>query len=70
MTAIIIVVSGLQVVPSDMKVSWQVTGIRKDPWAKAHRIEVKEDKPDKERHRYIYSELYGQPADKGKYYRE
>ena len=25
---------------SDMKVSWQVTGIRKDPWANANRIQV------------------------------
>jgi hypothetical protein len=31
-----------------MKVSWQVTGIRKDPWANAHRISVEEDKPAKE----------------------
>ena len=31
-----------------MKVSWHVTGIRKDPWANAHRIQVEEDKPDKE----------------------
>ncbi len=47
-----------------MKVSWQVTGIRKDPWANAHRIQVEEDKPDKERGYYIYPDLYGQPAEK------
>ena len=46
-----------------MKVSWQVTGIRKDPWANAHRIQVEEDKPDKERGYYIYPDLYGQPAE-------
>jgi hypothetical protein len=50
---------------SGMKVSWQVTGIRKDPWANAHRVQVEEDKPDKERGRYIYPDLYGQSADKG-----
>ena len=50
---------------SGMKVSWQVTGIRKDPWANAHRIEVEEDKPDKERGYYTYPDLYGQPAEKG-----
>ena len=50
---------------SGMKVSWQVTGIRKDPWANAHRIEVEEDKPDKERGYYIYPDLYGQPAENG-----
>jgi hypothetical protein len=32
-----------------MKVSWNITGIRKDPSANAHRIQVEEDKPDKER---------------------
>lgn len=29
---------------SGLKVSWQITGIRKDPWANAHRIEVEEGK--------------------------
>ena len=50
---------------SGMKVSWQVTGIRKDPWANAHRIKVEEDKPDKERGYYLYPDLYGQTAEKG-----
>jgi hypothetical protein len=50
---------------SGMKVSWQVTGIRKDPWANAHRISVEEDKPAKERGYYTYPELYGQPEEKG-----
>jgi len=40
-----------------MKVSWQVTGIRKDPWANANRIEVEEDKPTKERGYYLYPDL-------------
>jgi hypothetical protein len=50
---------------SGMKVSWQVTGIRKDPWANAHRIEVEEDKPAKERGYYLHPDLYGQPEEKG-----
>ena len=41
-----------------MKVSWQVTGIRKDPSANAHRIRVEEDKPAKERGYYTYPELF------------
>jgi hypothetical protein len=49
---------------SGMKVSWQVTGIRKDSWANAHRIQVEENKQDNERSYYIYPELYGQPAEK------
>ena len=28
-----------------MKVSWQVTGVRRDPWALEHRVKVEEDKP-------------------------
>jgi hypothetical protein len=50
---------------SGMKVSWQVTGIRKDPWANANRIEVEDDKPDKERGYYLHPDLYGQPEEKG-----
>jgi hypothetical protein len=50
---------------SGMKVSWQVTGIRKDPWANAHRIEVEEDKSDKERGYYLHPDLYGQPEENG-----
>ena len=50
---------------SGMKVSWQVTGIRKDPWANAHRIQVEEDKPAKERGYYLHPDVYGQPEDKG-----
>ncbi len=47
-----------------MKVSWQVTGVRVDAWAKAHRIQVEEDKPAEERGRYLHPELYNQPEEK------
>lgn len=45
-----------------LKVSWQVTGIRQDPYAEQHRIPVEEDKPLEERGTYLYPEGYGQPA--------
>lgn len=48
-----------------MKVSWQVTGIRQDPYANTHRILVEEQKPAKERGYYLHPELYGQPEEKG-----
>jgi hypothetical protein len=48
---------------SGMKVSWQVTGIRKDPWANAHRVQVEEEKPDKERGYYLHPDVYGQPEE-------
>ena len=50
---------------SGMKVSWQVTGIRKDPWANAHRVQVEEDKPEKERGYYLHPYLHGQAEEKG-----
>ena len=48
-----------------LKVSWQVTGIRQDAWANAHRIPVEEVKPEKERGSYLHPELFGQPEEKG-----
>jgi hypothetical protein len=48
----------------NVKVSWQVTGIRQDPWANAHRIPVEEEKPEKTRGFYLHPELYNQPIEK------
>ena len=48
-----------------MKVSWQVTGIRQDQWAKANPTKVEQDKATKDRGHYLYPELFGQPAEKG-----
>jgi hypothetical protein len=45
---------------SGMKVSWQVTGIRKDPWVNAN-----QDKPNKERGYYLHPDVYSQPEEKG-----
>jgi hypothetical protein len=47
-----------------MEVSWQVTGIRRDAWANAHRIPVEESKPDRERGFYLHPELFSEPEDK------
>ncbi len=41
------------------KVSWQVTGVRQDAYAKAHRINVEEDKPAEQKGRYLHPELFG-----------
>lgn len=51
--------------PPGIKVSWQVTGIRHDPYAEAHRIPVEEDKPADERGTFLYPELYGRPLELG-----
>jgi hypothetical protein len=47
------------------RVSWQVTGIRQDAWANAHRIAVEEDKPDREKGKYLTPELFGSPREMG-----
>jgi hypothetical protein len=41
-----------------------VTGIRKDPYANAHRIQPVEEKAKADRGRYLDPELYGQPRSK------
>jgi hypothetical protein len=42
-----------------VEVSWQVTGIRQDAWAKAHRIQVEVDKASNDQGHYIHPELFG-----------
>src|SRR4051812_11791832 len=49
-----------------VKVSWMVTGIRQDAYAKTYRISVEEDKPEKERGKYLHPELWGQEG--GRYW--
>jgi trimeric autotransporter adhesin len=46
-----------------VKVSWQVTGIRHDAYADAHRIEVEVEKPPQEQGRYLHPDLFGAPAE-------
>jgi hypothetical protein len=52
----------------DVKVSWQVTGIRQDAWANAHRAEAEVDKPEGERGKYLAPSEHGRPAEAGTYY--
>ena len=49
----------------NVKVSWQVTGIRQDAWANANRIPVETDKPANERGTYLYPQGFGQSETKG-----
>jgi len=53
-----------------MKVSWQVTGIRHDKFADAHRIPVEEYKEGKERGKYIHPLENGMPESLGINYEE
>lgn len=48
-----------------LKVSWQVTGIRKDAYANAHRIPVEENKKPEERGKYLHPKEFGFPETMG-----
>jgi len=50
---------------SGMEVSWQVTGIRNDSYAKANPVINETEKRSNEKGYYLHPEAYGQPQDKG-----
>jgi hypothetical protein len=47
------------------EVSWQVTGIRKDPFAERNRIPVEQEKTEAERGLYLHPEAWGRPPEEG-----
>jgi hypothetical protein len=49
----------------NVKVSWQVTGIRQDAWANAHRIPVEVEKAKVDQGHYLNPELYGHADEPG-----
>jgi trimeric autotransporter adhesin len=48
----------------NVEVSWQVTGVRQDAFAKAHPLVVEQEKETRLRGFYIHPELYGAAAEK------
>lgn len=48
-----------------LKISWQVTGIPRDVYAKANPLQVEEDKPSAERGYYLHPRHFGLPESKG-----
>jgi trimeric autotransporter adhesin len=48
----------------NVKVSWQVTGVRQDAYAKAHPLVVEQEKDARLRGFYAHPELYGAPPEK------
>ena len=50
---------------SGAEVSWQVTGVRRDRFAKAHPLVVEEVKPEGERGLYLHPDAFGQSKEKG-----
>jgi len=55
---------GIKTDKPNIKVSWQVTGVRHDAWANAHRIPVEQLKVDRDRGLYLHPELFGAGLDK------
>jgi len=47
-----------------LRVSWQVTGIRQDAWAKANPLTPEEAKPEAERGTFLEPALFGEPEEK------
>ena len=48
----------------NVKVSWQVTGIRRDAWANVNRIKVEEEKSENERGYYLHPKAFNQPEER------
>jgi hypothetical protein len=49
---------------ANTKVSWSVTGLRRDAFARAHPFHAVQTKVGAERGRYLHPKLYGEPASK------
>jgi hypothetical protein len=47
-----------------LEVCWQLTGIRKDAWARANSLPVEQEKVGREKGRYLCPELHGHRPDK------
>jgi hypothetical protein len=61
---------GIKTDKPNVRVSWQVTGIRQDAWANANRIEAEVQKPEGERGKYVSPREHGQPETAGIFYIE
>ena len=55
----------IQTSAPNIEVSWQVTGIRQDPFANQNRIPVEEEKPASEQGTYLHPTAYGEPEERG-----
>ena len=49
----------------NVKISWQVTGIRKDAYAEANRVVVEVDKKGEEKGKYLHPEVFGKEKTQG-----
>ncbi len=54
----------------NQEVSWQVTGIRHDKYADAHRIPIEKDKAAKDRGKYLNPDAFGMAPERGIYFKD
>jgi hypothetical protein len=52
-----------------IKISWQITGIRKDKFAEKYRIIVEQEKSKEEKGKYMHPEVYGKSVEEGVNYK-
>jgi hypothetical protein len=52
-----------------MEVSWEVKAIRNDRWVRTYGAPIEQDKAGGEKGKYLNPELYGQPKERGAFYR-
>ena len=52
-----------------LKISWQVTGIRKDKFAEKYRIIVEQEKSQEEKGKYMHPEVFGKSVEQGVQYK-
>ncbi len=45
----------------NVKISWQITAVRNDPYAKEHRVNPEQKKTAQEKGKYLHPELYNKP---------
>lgn len=50
----------------EVKVSWQVSGVRRDAFARANPFVADEEKPEEERGTYLHPDAWGKPAEAGR----
>jgi hypothetical protein len=50
---------------SGQRICWQVTGVRDDPWARAHQLITEEDKSEDDQGLFLHPELHGSDREHG-----
>jgi hypothetical protein len=52
-----------------VEVSWEVKAIRNDRWVQEYGYQTEQEKPKEYQGKYLNPELYGQPKERGIFYR-